>query len=61
MIFVVLAAGSASAADGLRESKASAIAWITEARREETRAARVKQAVEWMAAGKPRHWKYQPS
>ena len=37
------------------------IAWITEAKRDETRAARVKQAVEWMAEGKPRHWKYQPS
>jgi uncharacterized protein YdeI (YjbR/CyaY-like superfamily) len=32
--------------------------WITEAKREETRAARVKQAVEWMAEGKSRHWKY---
>jgi len=37
------------------------IAWITEAKREETRAARAKQAVEWMAEGKPRHWKYQAS
>jgi uncharacterized protein YdeI (YjbR/CyaY-like superfamily) len=34
------------------------VEWITEAKREETREARVKQAVEWMAEGKPRHWKY---
>jgi uncharacterized protein YdeI (YjbR/CyaY-like superfamily) len=33
--------------------------WIGEAKREETRAARVAQAVEWIAEGKPRHWKYQ--
>lgn len=35
------------------------IEWITGAKREETREARVKQAVEWMAEGKARHWKYQ--
>jgi uncharacterized protein YdeI (YjbR/CyaY-like superfamily) len=35
--------------------------WITGARRKETRAQRVAQAVEWMAAGKKRHWKYQAS
>jgi len=34
------------------------VEWITEAKREETRSARVKQAVEWMAEGKSRHWKY---
>jgi uncharacterized protein YdeI (YjbR/CyaY-like superfamily) len=33
--------------------------WIADAKRDETKAARVKQAVEWMAEGKPRHWKYQ--
>jgi uncharacterized protein YdeI (YjbR/CyaY-like superfamily) len=33
--------------------------WIGEAKREETRSARVAQAVEWIAEGKPRHWKYQ--
>ena len=32
--------------------------WIGEAKREETRAARVKQAVEWIGEGKPRNWKY---
>jgi uncharacterized protein YdeI (YjbR/CyaY-like superfamily) len=33
--------------------------WIGEAKREETRASRVKQAVEWIAEGKSRNWKYQ--
>lgn len=32
--------------------------WVTEAKREETRKARVAQSVEWMAEGKSRHWKY---
>jgi uncharacterized protein YdeI (YjbR/CyaY-like superfamily) len=34
------------------------VEWITEAKREETRARRLNQAVEWMADGKPRNWKY---
>ena len=34
------------------------VEWIAEAKREETRDARVKQAVEWLAEGKQRHWKY---
>ena len=33
--------------------------WIGDAKREDTKAARVEQAVEWIAEGKPRHWKYQ--
>jgi uncharacterized protein YdeI (YjbR/CyaY-like superfamily) len=33
--------------------------WITEAKREETRQRRVAQAVEWIAEGKQRNWKYQ--
>ena len=33
--------------------------WIGEAKREETRTARVKQAVEWIAEGKSRNWKYE--
>ena len=33
--------------------------WIAEAKRAETRAARVKQAVEWIAEGKGRNWKYE--
>ena len=32
--------------------------WIAEAKRDETRAVRIKQAIEWLAEGKPRHWKY---
>lgn len=34
------------------------VTWITEAKREETRASRIAQAVEWLAEGKPRNWKY---
>ena len=32
--------------------------WITEAKRPETRDRRVAQAVEWIAEGKTRNWKY---
>jgi len=35
------------------------IAWITEAKREETRAKRITTAVEWIAEGKSRNWKYE--
>jgi uncharacterized protein YdeI (YjbR/CyaY-like superfamily) len=34
------------------------IQWLTEAKREETRAKRLSQAIEWLAEGKPRNWKY---
>lgn len=33
--------------------------WISEAKREETRAKRLAQALEWLAEGKARHWKYE--
>ena len=33
--------------------------WIADAKRQETKAKRVSQAVEWMAEGKQRNWKYQ--
>lgn len=33
--------------------------WITEAKREATRAKRIAQAVEWIAEGKARNWKYE--
>ena len=33
--------------------------WIGEAKRDETKAVRVKQAVEWITEGKGRNWKYQ--
>ncbi len=35
------------------------VEWITEAKREATRATRLSQAVEWMAEGKRRNWKYE--
>jgi uncharacterized protein YdeI (YjbR/CyaY-like superfamily) len=34
------------------------IDWLTEAKREETRQKRLAQAIEWLAEGKPRNWKY---
>ncbi len=34
------------------------IEWITGAKTEKTRDKRLKQAVEWIAEGKPRNWKY---
>ena len=33
--------------------------WIAEAKRAETRDKRIAQAIEWLAEGKQRHWKYQ--
>jgi uncharacterized protein YdeI (YjbR/CyaY-like superfamily) len=35
------------------------VEWIADAKREETRAKRIVQAVEWIAEGKQRNWKYQ--
>jgi uncharacterized protein YdeI (YjbR/CyaY-like superfamily) len=35
------------------------IQWITEAKRPETRDRRITQAIEWIAEGKQRNWKYQ--
>jgi uncharacterized protein YdeI (YjbR/CyaY-like superfamily) len=32
--------------------------WITEAKTQATRTRRLEQAIEWMAEGKPRNWKY---
>jgi uncharacterized protein YdeI (YjbR/CyaY-like superfamily) len=37
------------------------IEWITEAKRAETRAKRLATALEWLAEGKPRNWKYMNS
>jgi uncharacterized protein YdeI (YjbR/CyaY-like superfamily) len=39
-------------------AKREYVEWITEAKREDTRAKRVATAVEWMAEGKQRNWKY---
>jgi uncharacterized protein YdeI (YjbR/CyaY-like superfamily) len=35
------------------------IEWITQAKRAETRAKRIGQAVEWIGEGKGRNWKYE--
>lgn len=34
------------------------VEWLVEAKRDETRARRLSQAIEWIAEGKPRNWKY---
>jgi len=34
------------------------VEWITEAKKEETRNRRMETAIEWMAEGKSRNWKY---
>ena len=34
------------------------VEWITDAKRKATRTRRLAQAVEWLADGKPRNWKY---
>jgi hypothetical protein len=35
------------------------VEWITEAKREETRARRLETAIEWLAEGKSKNWKYE--
>jgi uncharacterized protein YdeI (YjbR/CyaY-like superfamily) len=35
------------------------VEWVSEAKRPDTRARRIAQAVEWMAEGKKRNWKYE--
>jgi uncharacterized protein YdeI (YjbR/CyaY-like superfamily) len=45
--------------EGFRPSyKREYLEWITEAKTEETRRKRLDTAIEWMAEGKPRNWKY---
>jgi len=39
-------------------NKKEYIVWITEAKRDETRIKRLETAIEWMAEGKIRNWKY---
>jgi uncharacterized protein YdeI (YjbR/CyaY-like superfamily) len=39
-------------------AKREYLEWITGAKAEDTRKRRLQQAVEWMAEGKPRNWKY---
>ncbi|MDQ8758267.1 YdeI/OmpD-associated family protein [Sphingosinicella sp. LHD-64] len=53
-------AAAAATFDGFPpSSQRDYVEWVTEAKREETRAKRVAQAVEWLAEGKKRHWKYE--
>ena len=35
------------------------VEWVSEAKRDETRAKRLAQTVEWLAEGKRRNWKYE--
>ena len=45
--------------DGFSPShKREYLEWIIDAKGEDTRARRIAQAMEWMAEGKPRNWKY---
>ena len=39
-------------------NKREYVAWLTEAKTEATRTRRLETAIEWMAEGKPRNWKY---
>jgi uncharacterized protein YdeI (YjbR/CyaY-like superfamily) len=39
--------------------KAEYVEWLAEASREETRVKRLQTAIQWLAAGKSRNWKYQ--
>ena len=34
------------------------VEWITDAKQDATRANRLETAIDWIAQGKPRHWKY---
>jgi uncharacterized protein YdeI (YjbR/CyaY-like superfamily) len=46
--------------DGFSPShKKEYVEWVTEAKQEETRQRRLETAIEWMAKGKSRNWKYE--
>jgi hypothetical protein len=48
-----------AAFDGLSPShRREYVEWIVEAKRPETRQRRIATAIEWIAEGKPRNWKY---
>lgn len=54
--------GAKATFDGFSASaRRDYIEWITEAKREDTRARRLTQAIEWIAEGKLRNWKYAKS
>ena len=40
-------------------SRKEYVEWITGAKRDETRAQRLATAIEWLAEGKRRNWKYE--
>ncbi|MGH8251262.1 MAG: YdeI/OmpD-associated family protein [Steroidobacteraceae bacterium] len=42
-----------------QSKKRDYVDWITEAKQEATRRRRLATAIEWMAQGKARHWKYE--
>lgn len=42
-------------------NKRDYVEWITEAKTDATREKRLAQALEWIAEGKPRNWKYMPA
>ena len=50
---------AAAAWDGFPPShRREYVQWITEAKADETRKRRLDQAIDWIASGKPRNWKY---
>ena len=53
-------AAAAATFDGFPPSaQREYVEWITEAKRDETRTKRLVQAIEWLAEGKRRNWKYE--
>jgi uncharacterized protein YdeI (YjbR/CyaY-like superfamily) len=51
-------AAAKSFADFSPSHRKEYITWLTEAKRDETRQKRLASTIEWLAEGKPRHWKY---
>ena len=45
-------------ADFSYSHKKEYVEWLTEAKRPETREQRLATAIQWLAEGKPRNWKY---
>jgi uncharacterized protein YdeI (YjbR/CyaY-like superfamily) len=53
-------AAAAATFDGFPPSaQRDYVDWVTDAKRDETRAKRLAQSVEWLAEGKRRNWKYE--
>lgn len=53
------AAASASFDSFSPSKRRDYLEWISDAKRPDTRAKRIAQSLEWLAEGKPRHWKYE--